>query len=183
VFTLPAFLITKGWIYIAFMVLGGAVGSKLLVLLTLKIGRNKREIVLPDSLQNRKSQRIVFYILSALFLISVIMAFLLPQSGQDKAGLILAMVLLTLFGFITERGTVCMSSMLKEWFISHSAYVWRSVLFTIMCLALFYQAGLQLDLYAPIAVDKVVFSPMAVSLAACGKQVRVISSMWLAHWV
>ena len=66
VFTLPAFMITKGWIYIAFMVLGGAVGSKLLVLLTLKIGRYKREIVLPDALQNRKSQRIIFYVL-ALF--------------------------------------------------------------------------------------------------------------------
>ena len=69
------------------------------------------------------------------------------------------MVLLALFGFVAERGTVCMSSMLKEWFISHSAYVWRSVLFTIMCLALFYQVGLQLDLYEPIVVDSFVTAP------------------------
>jgi uncharacterized membrane protein YedE/YeeE len=159
VFTLPAFMITKGWIYIAFMVLGGAIGSKLLVLVTLKIGRNKREIVLPEAFRSGNNQRVAFYILSTFFLISILLILLLTRSGQDKAGLILAMVLLALFGFVAERGTVCMSSMLKEWFISHSAYVWRSVLFTIMCLALFYQVGLQLDLYAPIVVDKVVSDP------------------------
>jgi uncharacterized membrane protein YedE/YeeE len=63
---------------------------------------------------------------------------------------------LILFGLIVERGTICMSSMLKEWFISRSAYVWRSVLFTIMCLALLYQIGLKLSLYKGIELERYV---------------------------
>jgi uncharacterized membrane protein YedE/YeeE len=69
------------------------------------------------------------------------------------------MLLLVLFGLVAERGTICMSSMLKEWFISHSAYVWRSVLFTIMCLALLYQAGRQLSLYDPMVLESYVPNP------------------------
>jgi len=154
VFTLPAFLVTKGWIFIAFMVLGGLVGSKLLVLIILKTARLKREIFIPEALISRKNQRFVFLGLLALFTISVLVVLLLTRLiYSEKIGLILGMILLVAFGLIAERGTICMSSMLKEWFISHSAYVWRSVLFTIMCLALLYQVGLHLELYEPIELE------------------------------
>jgi len=157
VFTLPAFMITKGWIYVAFMVLGGLVASKLLVLFILKTAPLKREVSVPEILRSRRNQRIVFYMLVALFAVSVLVVLLLPQlTYPERMGLVLAMLLLALFGLVAERGTICMSSMLKEWFISHSAYVWRSVLFTVMCLAFLYQAGLQLSLYEPIELESYV---------------------------
>ena len=163
VFVLPAFMIAKGWIYIAFMVLGGAAGSKLLVLSTLRMGRYKREIVLPGALKSERNQRVLFHGVALLVAAAVVLTLFLHRSGNEKTGLVLAMVLLALFGFAVERGTVCMSSMLKEWFISRSAYVWKSVLFTIMCLSLFYQIGLQLNLYEPIVVDSVVSSPFLLA--------------------
>jgi uncharacterized membrane protein YedE/YeeE len=46
-----------------------------------------------------------------------------------------------------------MSSMLKEWFIARSAYVWKTVLFTIMCLAALYQLGLAVGWYQPAALE------------------------------
>ena len=102
----------------------------------------------------------VFFSLVALFAISVLLVMVLPQlTYSERTGLVLAMLLLVLFGLVAERGTICMSSMLKEWFISHSAYVWRSVLFTIMCLALLYQAGQQLSLYEPIELESYVPTP------------------------
>ncbi len=157
VFTLPAFMITKGWIYALFMVLGGLAASKLLVLIILKTAPLKKEISVPAILRSRKNQRIMFYILVAFFVISVMVVLMLEQfTYPEKTGLVLAMFLLVLFGFVAERGTICMSSMLKEWFISYSAYVWRSVLFTVMCLALLYQAGLQLSLYKPIGLERYV---------------------------
>jgi len=160
VFTLPAFMITKGWIYIVFMVLGGFLASRLLIFSLLKTKRRKREISIPQILTSRRNQRITFYALLAVFVISIFVIFLQVQlTYTERAGLVLAMFLLVLFGFIVERGTVCMSSMLKEWFISHSAYVWRSVLFTVMCLALLYQIGLQLSLYEPIVLEEFVSNP------------------------
>lgn len=157
VFTLPAFMITKGWIYAVFMVLGGLAGSKLLVLIILKTAPSKKEVSVPEILGSRRNHQIMFYALVAFFAISVLLVLLLQQlTYPEKTGLVLAMLLLTLFGFIAERGTICMSSMLKEWFISHSAYVWRNVLFTVMCLALLYQAGLQLSLYEPIKLERYV---------------------------
>lgn len=161
VFTLPAFLITKGWIYGVFMVLGGFAASKLLLLIITKTSSLKREISVPEVLRLRRNHRIVFFSLVGLFVVSVILVMVLPQiTYPERTGLVLAMFLLAMFGFVTERGTVCMSSMLKEWFISHSAYVWRNVLFTIMCLALLYQLGLQFTLYEEIALEKYVSSPI-----------------------
>ncbi len=161
VFTLPAFMVTKGWIYGLFMVLGGLAGSKLLVLLIPKTARLKREIIVPEILRSRKNHWIVFYPMVAFFAISILVVMLLARlTFSERAGLVLAMVLLVLFGLVTERGTVCMSSMLKEWFISHSAYVWRSVLFTIMCLALLYQVGRLLSLYEPMELESYVTNPV-----------------------
>jgi uncharacterized membrane protein YedE/YeeE len=159
VFTLPAFMITKGWIYIAFMVAGGAVASRLLLLVILKTGRLKREIVIPQLLDKPETRRIIFLVLLGLFAIFVLIGLLLPWSASDKTAFIVAILLLVLFGFIVERGTVCMSSMLKEWFISHTAYVWRSVLFAIMCLAVLYQIGLQLSWYEPIKLEVYISDP------------------------
>lgn len=154
VFTLPAFMVTKGWIYGAFMVLGGLVGSKLLVLIILKTTPLKKEISVPRILRSRRNQQIMFYTLVIFFAASLLVILFLQQSGySEKTGLVSAMLLLVLFGLVAERGTICMSSMLKEWFISHSAYVWRSVLFTVMWLALLYQAGLKLSLYEPIKIE------------------------------
>jgi len=157
VFTLPAFMITKGWIYAVFMVLGGLAGSKLLVLILLMAAPLKKEISVPKILRSRRNQRIMFYALVVFFAVSLLVVLFLQQiTYSEKTGLVLAMLLLVLFGLVAERGTICMSSMLKEWFISHSAYVWRSVLFTVMCLALLYQAGLQLSLYEPIKLEQYV---------------------------
>lgn len=159
VFTLPAFMITKGWVYIVFMVAGGAVGSRLLLLVIAKTGHLKRHIVVPRVIGDRKVHRIVFRSLVALFGFIVLVTLLLPQPGSYRAGLPISMVLLALFGFVVERGTICMSSMLKEWFISHTSYVWRSVLFAIMCLALLYQLGLLSGLFEPVAVERFVSDP------------------------
>ena len=57
VFTLPAFMITKGWIYVVFMIAGGAVASRLLVLVTVRTGRLKRELVVPAFLEGRPARR------------------------------------------------------------------------------------------------------------------------------
>ncbi len=160
VFTLPAFLIVKGWIYIAVMTLGGLVGARLLVLILVRTGRAEREVRLPVSWRVRAESPKGLYVAGGLLGIGLLAAGLAPLAAAEKTGLLLAMVLLALFGFVAERGTVCLSSMLKEWFISHSAYVWRSVLFTIMCLALLYQAGLSLGLYEPIAIEATITSPV-----------------------
>jgi uncharacterized membrane protein YedE/YeeE len=160
VFTLPAFMITKGWIYGVFMILGGLAASRLLVWIIQKTPTRKREIPVPSLLKSRKNRRTMFYIVMIVIVVFVLILLLLPHlSFSEKMGLLLSVLLLTLFGFVAERGTICMSSMLKEWFISHSAYVWRSVLFTIMCLALLYQAGLQLSLYQPIVLENYVLNP------------------------
>jgi len=161
VFTLPAFMITKGWIFIAFMILGGFIGSRLLIYSLLKTRRFRREITVPHILKSTRNQRILFYVLLAVFTGSIPVIFLQAQlTYTERTGLVLSMFLLVLFGFIVERGTICMSSMLKEWFISHSAYVWRSVLFTVMCLALLYQVGLEMSLYEPIALEEFVANPL-----------------------
>ena len=160
VFTLPAFMITQGWIYAAFMILGGLAASRLLVRIISKIPAVKREIPVPKLLTSKTNQRIIFYGLLIILLVSVFIILMLPQLNiSTKGGFTAAILLLILFGFVVERGTICMSSMLKEWFISHSAYVWRSVLFTVMCLALLYQTGLQLHLYEPIVVENFVQAP------------------------
>ena len=160
VFTLPAFMITQGWIYAAFMILGGFAASRLLVWILSKIPAVKREIPIPGILASKPNQRIIFYALLVILVISVFIILLLPQLNISiKGGLADAILLLILFGFVVERGTICMSSMLKEWFISRSAYVWRSVLFTVMCLVLLYQTGLQLHLYDPIVVENFVQAP------------------------
>ena len=160
VFTLSAFMITTGWIYIAFMILGGFAGARLFVWAISKIPAVKRTIPVPGVLASKSNQRITFFALLIILVISVFVVLLLPQLNiSTKLGLITAVLLLMLFGFVVERGTICMSSMLKEWFISRSAYVWRSVLFTIMFLALLYQTGLQLHLYESIVVEDYVQSP------------------------
>lgn len=166
VFTLPAFMITQGWLYVAFMVLGGFAGSRLLLWVLPKIPASKREIPVPQILTSKKNQRIVLISISLIVLVSIFIIFFIPLGIADKIGLIAAILLLTLFGFIVERGTVCMSSMLKEWFISHSAYVWRSVLFTVMCLSLLYWAGLQLNLYEPIVLTDYIQEPAFLVLGS-----------------
>ncbi len=161
VFTLPAFMITKGWIFIVFMILGGFIGSRLLIISLLKTRRLRREIVIPQILKSTRNQRTLFYLLLAVFTISILVIFLQAQlTYAERTGLVLSMFLLVLFGFIVERGTICMSSMLKEWFISHSAYVWRSILFTVMCLALLYQLGLEMSLFEPISLEEFVANPL-----------------------
>ena len=162
VFTLPAFMITKGWLYLAFMIAGGAVGSRLLVLITLRLATARREISVPKVLNDRRS-RLFLYALAGIFVLAMVAAFVLPAAAERRASVLLGIGLMAMLGFASERGTICMSSMLKELFISKSAYVWRNVLFTIMCLALFYQLGLQLKLYAPIEVDSIVAAPLLLA--------------------
>jgi uncharacterized membrane protein YedE/YeeE len=160
VFTLPAFMIIKGWIYGGFMILGGLAASRILIWIIPKIPTRKREIHVPEMLQSKNNKRIIFYATAIVFLIFLLVLMIMPSfSYPNRMLVLLAVILLTLFGFITERGTICMSSMLKEWFMSHSAHVWRSVLFTIMCLALLYQVGLQLSLYKPIVLENYVSNP------------------------
>jgi len=53
VFTLPAFMITQGWLYAAFMVLGGFAASRLLVWILSKIPALKREIPIPGILASK----------------------------------------------------------------------------------------------------------------------------------
>jgi uncharacterized membrane protein YedE/YeeE len=165
VFTLPAFMITKGWVYLAFMIGGGAVGSRLLLLTTLKLGRATREISVPKSLNERKS-RLVYFGLAVVFVVVMTVVFVLLVPPAQRAPAVLSMGLMVLLGLAAERGTICMSSMLKELFISHSAYVWRSVLFTIMCLALLYQLGLQLRLYGPIEAGNFVTAPALLAIGS-----------------
>ncbi len=165
VFTLPAFMITKGWLYLAFMIAGGAVGSRLLLFATTRLGRPNREISVPEWMKGRRS-RLAYFGLAAVFVIAVAALFVLPSASKDRGPALLSMGLMVLLGFAAERTTICMSSMLKELFISHSAYVWRSVLFTIMCLALLYQAGLQLRLFDTIAADQFVSAPTLLAVGS-----------------
>jgi len=154
IFNLTAFMVTKGWVYAAFMILGGFVGSRIFVRLILKTAPLNKDFILPKPLCNEKIQKIVLLALCGLFLTFVaILLVLAPLPFKMKGDFILAMAALVVFGMIVERGTVCMSSMLKEWFLAHGAYVWRTVLFTIMCLALFYQAGIKIDLYPPFILE------------------------------
>ena len=155
IFTLTAFMITKGWIYAVFMILGGFVGSKIFLYLTLKTSRTKKEFFIPKELMEKGTQRIIFYLSSGIFVLFVLAILLFSKFDVgERITFSIAMLLLIIFGVVVERGTVCMSSMLKEWFISRTSYVWRSVLFTIMCLALFYQIGLRLSLYNQIELEK-----------------------------
>jgi uncharacterized membrane protein YedE/YeeE len=157
VFNLTAFMITKGWVYMAFMILGGFAGSKLLVFLTLKTGSLKKNFFIPKVLTTKRNQKIIFYLFISLFIFFMLLVVLFSKLGTfEKLTFVFTCMFLILFGLIVERGTICMSSMLKEWFISRSAYVWRSVLFTIMCLALLYQIGLKLSLYKGIELERYV---------------------------
>ena len=160
IFNLTAFMITKGWIYAVSMILGGFVGSKLFSYLILKTKRLKKDFFIPNCLMVEKNKRIIFFILLGLFVFFVIAVGVLSVlATREKWEFVFGVILLVLFGIVVERGTICMSSMLKEWFIAQSAYVWRSVLFTIMCLALLYQAGLRLSLYQPIQIEKLIQNP------------------------
>jgi uncharacterized membrane protein YedE/YeeE len=150
-------MITKGWVYMAFMILGGFAGSKLLVFLTLKTGSLKKNFFIPKVLTTKRNQKIIFYLFISLFIFFMLLVVLFSKLGTfEKLTFVFTCMFLILFGLIVERGTICMSSMLKEWFISRSAYVWRSVLFTIMCLALLYQIGLKLSLYKGIELERYV---------------------------
>ncbi len=154
IFNLTAFMITKGWIYAIFMILGGFAGSRLLSLLILKTKRLKVNFFIPKALTNVKNQKIIFFVLFGLFFLFLSAVVLFSVlTLKDKIAFFIGTVMLLVFGIVVERGTICMSSMLKEWFLAHSAYVWRSVLFTIMCLAFFYQAGLRLSLYSQIQME------------------------------
>lgn len=154
IFNLTAFMVTKGWLYAIFMILGGFAGSKLFLYLILKTQRLKKNFYIPEALTSDKNQKITFFILLTLFILFVTaVALFSPLMPKEKARFLFLVILLVLFGMVVERGTICMSSMLKEWFIAKSAYVWRSVLFTVMCLALLYQGGLKLSLYQPIQVE------------------------------
>lgn len=155
IFNLTAFMITKGWIYAIFMISGGFLGSKLLKFLTLKTARVKKDFFIPDELMRKSTQRAVFYVTVGLFVFFV--AAILVFSKLDvagKLGFTFAVLFLLVFGVVAERGTICMSSMLKEWFISRSSYVWRSVLFTVMCLALIYQVGIKMSLFGPVVLER-----------------------------
>ena len=155
IFNLTAFMIAKGWIYAVCMILGGFVGSKWFSFLILKTARFKKEFFIPKALMKEKNQKVVFITLLSLFSFFVLAIVLFSVlTAQEKIGFFSATVLLVFFGMIVERGTICMSSMLKEWFIAHSSYVWRSVLFTIMCLAFLYQVGLWLSLYPQIQMEQ-----------------------------
>lgn len=157
IFNLTAFMVTKGWIYAAFMIAGGFFGSKLFRALTLKTGRSQKEFYIPAELMDGKVQNAVFY--SAIGIFAAFTALIAVFSKLDaagKTGYVFAVLFLAVFGAVVERGTICMSSMLKEWFMSSSSYVWRSVLFTVMCLALFYQVGLRNSLFGPIELEKYV---------------------------
>jgi hypothetical protein len=154
VFTLTAFMVTKGWVYAVFMILGGWVGSKFFAYLILKNMALKHAFVLPAVLRCEKNQRIVFGSLFIVFLLFIIAVVLMAHLAAPlKSAFISAIVALVAFGVIVERGRVCMSSMVKEWFLAKNAYVWRTILFTIMCLGLVYQTGLAQGFYAPIAVE------------------------------
>jgi hypothetical protein len=164
VFTLPAFMITKGWVYLAFMI-GGAAGSRLLLVTTLKLGRATREISVPASLNERRSH-LIYFALAVVSAAVMLVVFVLLAPAAQRAPAVLSMGLMVLLGVVAERGTICMSSMLKELFISHSAYVWRSVLFTIMCLSLLYQVGIQLGLYASLDADSFVTAPASLAIGS-----------------
>jgi len=154
IFNLTAFMITKGWIYAAFMALGGYAGSKVFRFLIRRTPHLKKEFFVL-ALRTQKTQKILFFVLSGLFILFLLaVVFFSVLTTYEKACFVFATFLLLLFGAIVERGTVCMSSMLKEWFLARSAYVWRSVLFTIMCLALLYQIGLKFSLYQPIQLEQ-----------------------------
>jgi uncharacterized membrane protein YedE/YeeE len=160
IFNLTAFMITKGWIYAGSMVLGGFLGSKLLIYLTLKTKYLKKDFFIPRAFTLKRNQRIIFYLLICLYVFLILAILLFSKLDfKGRISFILASMLLIIFGAITERGTICMSSMLKEWFIAASGYVWRNILFTIMCLAFFYQAGLRLSLYQPIVLEKYIQNP------------------------
>lgn len=154
IFNLTAFMITKGWIYAVCMISGGFIGVRLFSYLILKTKRLKMNFFIPKALTNVKTQRIIFLVLFGLFFLFVsAVALFSVLTVQEKMAFLFGTVILLLFGVVVERGTICMSSMLKEWFLAHSAYVWRSVLFTVMCLAFFYQAGLKLSLYPQIQLE------------------------------
>jgi uncharacterized membrane protein YedE/YeeE len=140
VFHLTAFMTTQGLIYFIFMVLGGLVGAKIFIWLMGRTQTSTRAIVLPPELKDPDMRQALFIVVLGLFLVAVAgVAFFSPLPATERGHFVSALLLLVVFGAVVERGTVCMSSLLKEWFIARTAVVWRTVLFTIMCLALFYQ--------------------------------------------
>ncbi len=154
IFILTSFMLTKGWIYVFFMIAGGFFGSWFFRLVILRTGALQRQIVLPEAMASKKNQTILFYGLTgvlALFVLAVGFFSVLP-SGQKK-GFVSVVFLLVVFGIIVERGTICMSSMLKEWFLARTAYVWRNILFAVMFLALFYQLGLKTGMFFPLKTE------------------------------
>lgn len=154
IFNLTAFMITKGWIYAVCMILGGFAGARLFSCLILRTKRLKMNFFIPKALTNVKNQKIIFFVLFSLFSLFVLAVVLFSVlTLQEKMIFLIGTIILLLFGIVVERGTICMSSMLKEWFLAHSAYAWRSVLFTIMCLAFLYHAGLRLSLYPQIQME------------------------------
>ncbi|HOW43378.1 MAG TPA: YeeE/YedE thiosulfate transporter family protein [Candidatus Omnitrophota bacterium] len=154
IFNLTAFMATKGWIYAFCMIAGGFLGSRFFVYLTLKTADARKNFFIPRGLQEKKGQRIIFYAFAAIFLAMLAVKLSFARAAlPQKHALAAAVLLLIAFGAITERGTVCMSSMLKEWFIARSSYVWKTVLFTIMCLAALYQLGLSAGWYQPAALE------------------------------
>lgn len=154
IFNLTAFMVTKGWVYAVFMLLGGLIGSKFLISLTLKTQHIRKEFHIPEWMTVRKNQKIIFYTLIIIFVLFIMTVLLFSRlNGLEKILFSFALLFLIIFGIVVERGTICMSSMLKELFMTHSAYVWRSVLFTIMCLALLYQIGLRTSLYEVIKLE------------------------------
>jgi hypothetical protein len=165
VFTLPAFMITKGWIYIAFMVLGGLAASRLFVLVMSRTG-TLQELALPAAWRNARPPRMAFPVAVGLFSLAAISVFFAPLAPTDRTAMLAAMVLLAIFGFVSERGTICMSSMLKEWFISRTAYAWRGILFTIMCLALLYQLGLYFGLFLPLSIERTIADPLLLVIGS-----------------
>ena len=108
----------------------------------------------------------MFYALSGVVFLGVAAALLLAGKPELRAGTAVSVVLLVLFGYVVERGTVCMSSMLKEWFMGRSPQVWRTVLFTVMCLALLYQLGILAGFYEPVKAEEYIFSPLLLVLGS-----------------
>jgi uncharacterized membrane protein YedE/YeeE len=167
IFTLTAFMVTKGWLYAIFMVCGGFIGSKLLVFFTLRSRSLKKEINFGHSQYLLTVKYIFFYFSLAAFIIFMLAVILFSRLAlHERIGLVVTFLFLIIFGMVTERGTICMSSMLKEWFISHSSYIWRNVLFTIMLLALMYQLGLLFNLYGPVSVEKYISNPLLLMLGS-----------------
>jgi hypothetical protein len=157
IFNLCAFMVAKGWIYALCMIAGGYAGSKLFLLLIERSGYIKKDFYIPERFLSREfPKKLLIYALSFLTCLVFLVILFSRVSPGEKTGFVAGLFFLLIFGVVAERGTVCMSSMLKEWFIGSSAYVWRSVLFTVMWLAAFYTLGLGLNLFQPFQAERCV---------------------------